>query len=301
MIDIFGGRCFNVGNKAHLTKGAKVQRCKGAKVHKAARAAVAGFLAVSLMAVGLVPASAEEAPKGPRADVVSGDSHDGPASGLVSPDLEGGLAIPSKIVDSEEEMSKLPGVTVSISKEYPALPSTVSGEVSPAAIGVGSVIGRARQWQTASNGYIRKGYQKGTFSSVAGVMLAFVPGVAGITVSTALSVNGIVAAATNTVSGETLVSYRYTYRDGEGRWSSDPNTSGYWHLGYRTGKRETFRHVTSGKLDPKTQTWTLRVKNYTATAAKTEKSTNFAQSDSWLASRGQSYVTSGASYVETPW
>lgn len=204
------------------------------------------------------------------------------------------ITIPNRIFLNEEDAGILPGITTDIYVE----PKT---NISPKTYGEGYVIGRARSWMTASDGYIRKGYKKGTFSSVASTVLSFIPGHVTTTVAAILSVVGLAASSNDMVSGETLITYRYKYRDGEGRWSSDPNTSGYWHLGLRTGQRETFKHVIGGKLNKTTQVWTLEMKNYNTTPIKTEKSPNYTQSDSWLAEQGRQRVTVGNVYVETAW
>lgn len=212
--------------------------------------------------------------------------------------LPGGLPVPDVVFDTEAEAGKLPGVTTQIYVR----PTAIGGHaVTPAAYGQGYVIGRARSWMTASNGYVRKGYSSGTLSAIGAMLLAFVPGVAAVSVSTILSIVSIVASSSNTVSGETLVSYRYLYRDGEGRWSSDPNTSGYWHLGYRTGRIETYKCVIGGRRNPTTYIWTFSTKNYNTSPATATNSPNYTQSNTWLASKGQSYVTAGTSYIETSW
>ena len=207
--------------------------------------------------------------------------------------VEPTITIPNRIFDNEEEVGKLPGITTRIYIEP-------TPEITPKTYGEGYVIGRARAWKTASDGYIRKGYKKGTFSSIASTALSFIPGVATMTVSAILSVVGLIASNVDMVSGETLISYRYLYRDGEGRWSTDPNTSAYWYLGHRTGRRETYKHVIGGKLDQSTQLWNFQVKNYPS-PIDTEDSLNYNKSDSWLAEQGRQRVAIGDVYVETPW
>lgn len=205
------------------------------------------------------------------------------------------LKIPNRIFLSEEEAGRLPGVTTGFYYE------SINDLFSPQSVGDGYVIGRARSWKTASGGYIRKGYKKGTFSSIASVALSFVGGIPAMTVSTILGVVGLMASGLDMVSGETLITYRYLYRDGEGRWSSDPNTSKYWFLGYRTGRRETYKHVIGGKLNESTQKWTLEMKNYTSSPAETVSSNNYSKSDSWLAEQGRQWVTTSRVYDECPW
>jgi hypothetical protein len=208
-----------------------------------------------------------------------------------------GLAIPSRVFNNEEDAGKLPGKLLGIYVE------DTNNKISTSTYfpGVGSVVGRVRAWTTASNGYMRTGYKKGTLSAIGSLALAFVPGVGAMVVSAILGAVSLAASDSDVVSGETLITYRYKYRDGEGRWTSDPNKSGYWHLGYRTGQRETFKHVIGGKYDKKTKLWTFKLKNYNKTAAKTEKSQNYKKSDSWLAEQGRKSVLTGNVYVETPW
>lgn len=203
------------------------------------------------------------------------------------------IKIPNTIFENEEEVGKLPGITTRIYIQP-------TSEITPKTYGEGYVIGRARVWMTASEGYIRKGYKAGTFSSIASTALSFIPGVATMTVAAILSVVGLVASNIDMVSGETLISYRYFYRDGEGRWSTDPNTSAYWYLGHRSGRRETYKHVIGGILNQSTQLWNLQVENY-PTPIDTEETVNYRQSESWLAEQGRKRVTNGEVYIETPW
>lgn len=207
--------------------------------------------------------------------------------------IEPTFTIPNIVFDSEEEAGKLPGITTRIYVQP-------TPEITPKTYGEGYVIGRAKAWMTSSNGYIRKGYKSGTFSSIASTALSFIPGVATMTVAAILSVVGLIASNVDMVSGETLISYRYLYRDGEGRWSTDPNTEAYWYLGHRTGRRETYKHVVGGIRDESTQLWNFQVKNY-STPIDTEDSLNYSKSDSWLAEQGRQRVAIGDCYVETPW
>lgn len=93
-------------------------------------------------------------------------------------------------------------------------------------------------------------------------------------------------------------SRRYLYRDGEGRWSSDPNTSGYWHLGYRTGRLETYKHIIGGKVV--NGVWRLSAKNY-PNPALVSSTSNYGSTNAWLAEKGRQNVTAGTTYNETSW
>lgn len=259
---------------------------------------VAGAIALALAGTGVQPAQAEP----PDDDTISNSSlgeATGPTELSLQPFRIGpNLTIPNVVFDSEAELGRLPGVTTGIYVQQSPIRGSV---VSPMTYGKGYVIGRARAWMTASNGWVRKGYTQGTLSAVGAVALAFVPGVAAMTIATILSVVSIVASSSNTVKGETLVTYRYLYRDGEGRWSSDPNASGYWHLGYRTGRLETYKAVTGGRLNPVTKIWTITTKNYNSSPATATNTPNYGQSNSWLAKKGASYVTASVMYSETSW
>lgn len=214
------------------------------------------------------------------------------ANDLVDFEKEAEIIIPNKIYKSEKEAGKLPGVTTGFYLGEDNL-------IVPMATGEGYVIGRVRSWMTASDGYIRTGYKKGTLSAIGSIVLSFIPGV-NVSVAAILGIVSLAASMSDTVSGETLITYRYQYRDGEGRWSTDPNQSGYWHLGFRTGQRETFKHVIGGKLNKSTQKWTYEMKNYTA-PIRTEKTPNYTKSDAWLAEQGRQYVTVGWNLIETNW
>lgn len=203
------------------------------------------------------------------------------------------IVIPNRVVLNEKELGKLPGITTGFYLEENNL-------ITPMSTGEGYVIGRVKSWQTASNGSIRVGYKQGMLSAIASFILSFIPGVASMTVSQVLSAVSITASMSDTVSGETLIDYRYKYRDGEGRWSSDPDQTGYWHLGFRTGQRETFKHVIGGKLNKTTMRWTYSVKNYDA-AIRIEQTPNYTQSNAWLAEQGRQYVTAGWQMIETNW
>lgn len=253
-------------------------------------AAIAGAIVLALAGIGGVPA---------QADTSDGDN----ASSWTEQGLNGvnagpGLTTPDVVFNSEADLGTLPGVTTHI---YVQPLHFRTSAVSPMTYGVGHVIGRSRSWMTASNGWVRKGYAQGTLSAIGALALSFVPGVGAMTVATILSVVSIVASNSNTVKGETLITYRYLYRDGEGRWSSDPNTSGYWHLGYRTGRRETYRAVTGGRLNPVTQIWTISTHSYNTAPCAATNTPNYTQSNSWLASKGRAYVLTGNMYSETSW
>lgn len=201
--------------------------------------------------------------------------------------------IPNVVVDSADELSLLPGLTTEVWVE-----PTSRSTYGPTAWGVGHVLGRVRAWNTASSGWQRTGYRSGTYTAVAGVVPAFVPGITALSAGTILSLVSLGAQSKETVSGETLVTRRYLYRDGEGRWSSDPNTSGYWHLGYRTGRLETYKHIIGGKVV--NGVWRLSAKNY-PNPALVSSTSNYGSTNAWLAEKGRQNVTAGTTYNETSW
>lgn len=151
------------------------------------------------------------------------------------------------------------------------------------------------------SGLYRKGNVAGNYNTVASTAIGFGKGIAATTVGAILSVVGMTVSNAQTVRGETFVSYRYKYRDGKGRWSSDPNKEAYWHLGYRTGQMETYKHVWGSKQHPTTKLWSTYTRDYTSTPAKIDTSLNYKKSNSWLINKAVANVTAGASYIETPW
>lgn len=216
------------------------------------------------------------------------------AQGLNNYEQNVELIIPKEFFLSEKEAGKLPGVTTGFYLED-------NSNYTIKTIGVGDLVGRVKTWVTASDGYIRTGYKKGTYSSIASTALSFAPGIPAMIISAILNVVSMVVAASDTVSGETLVTYRYFYRDGEARWTSDPNQDQYWHLGIRTEKRETYKHVIGGKQNKSTLIWTFNIKNYNTTPAKTETSFNYTMSNDWLVSEGKARVATGNTLNECPW
>lgn len=201
--------------------------------------------------------------------------------------------VPAIIYDDPKEVGLLPPITTGI---YYGTPNIIT----PFTVGVGEVIPRVREWQTASNGMYHCDYKEGTYLGIAAMLLSFTGLPYTMTVSAILSATGVavdVAKAAKSVSAETSVSYRYTYRDGEGRWSSDPNQDQYYLLGYRTGKVETFQHVTSGVLDAKTQKWTFTTKNY-PDPIKVEKTQHFDDYD-WILEQGRCNIILGQVTDET--
>jgi len=209
--------------------------------------------------------------------------------------IDNRIQIPNKVFNSDKEVGKLPGVTTEIYVE-----NANDNQVKARTYGEGYVIGRVRTWKTASNGLTRKGSKVGDLASIGSFSLSFVGGIAAMTVSTILSVVGMSASRSDRVKAETYVSYRYTYRDGEGRWSSDPDKSGYWYLGYRTAQRETFKHVMGAKLNKATNKWSTKTKDYN-TASKIEKTANFTKNNAWLAEKGRKNVDASFFYNESPW
>lgn len=172
--------------------------------------------------------------------------------------------------------------------------------LSPFGYGDGEVIPRVRQWQTASSGLYRCASQTGAYLSIAAFALGFSGYTAAMTVSQILSALGLLAAAkdSESVTAETYISFRYTYRDGEGRWSTEPNQDEYYFLGYRTGMRETFKHVMGGYLGTNNR-WTTKTKDYSG-AIDTEKSPHYNDYD-WILEQGKINVILGQVYDETGW
>lgn len=203
--------------------------------------------------------------------------------------------IPRVIYDNPDEMGLLPPVEIDTYFGNP-------NGIMPRDYGVGEVIPRVRTWQTASTGLYRCGSKTGTYLSVAGFALPFAGTIPAMTVGTILSAVGLGVDIINnntSVKAETYVSYRYTYRDGEGRWSSEPNQDEYYFLGYRTGMQETFKHVMGGVLDPNTNRWSTESRDY-PTAAATEKSPHYDDLD-WILQQGKINVILGQVYDETGW
>lgn len=196
--------------------------------------------------------------------------------------------IPNVVYENEEDVGKLPPITTGFVYE----------NVSPYSYGDGKPVARIQTWVTASDGYVRKGYKEGTFESIGALALSFIPGAKWpvITVSAILSAVGIFVSNKDTyVKGETLISYRYTYRDGEARWSSDPDT--YYSVYYRTGMRETFRHVLGGVLE--NNRWTFDVENFDDPIIET--TTHYNQSDAWILDQARIRLETGDIYDEVPW
>lgn len=72
-----------------------------------------------------------------------------------------------------------------------------------------------------------------------------------------------------------------------------------WYLGYRTGARETYRHV-YGVVRNADMTMTLNSYNYPGVYI-TEHSNNYQSTDSWLLETARQYVSASMLYIETPW
>ena len=197
--------------------------------------------------------------------------------------------IPRVIYDDLDEMGTLPPITIDY---YYGL--------SPFGYGDGEVIPRVRQWQTASSGLYRCASQTGNYLAIAAVALGFAGVAPAMTVSQILSALSLLAAAkdSQSVTAETYISYRYTYRDGEGRWSTEPNQDEYYFLGYRTGMRETFKHIMGGYLGSNNR-WTTKTKDYPG-AVDTEKSPHYDDYD-WILQQGKINVILGQVYDETGW
>jgi len=169
----------------------------------------------------------------------------------------------------------------------------------PTTFGVGTVNGRVRTWMSAS-GVTCPGNKVGNFLSIASALVGFGTGLGSVAVSTAFGLTGLAVSNSSTVRVTACTAERYTWRDGEGHWSSDPNTAGYWHLGYRTGKAETYRIVTTYTQNPTTLLWTGKTYNY-PTPSRVQTSPNYGSSTSWLINKAVDNVTAGTSYIETAW
>ncbi len=197
--------------------------------------------------------------------------------------------IPRVIYDDLDEMGTLPPVTL----DYYYGPS-------PFAYGEGEIIPRVREWQTASSGLYKCESQTGLYLSIASVALGFTGLAPAMTVAQILSTVGLGISIkdSQSVTAETYISYRYTYRDGEGRWSTEPNQDEYYFLGYRTGKRETFKHVMGGYLESNNR-WRTKTKDYPG-AIDVEESPHYDDYD-WILQQGKINVILGQVYDETGW
>lgn len=200
--------------------------------------------------------------------------------------------VPGTIYDDPAEVGLLPPITTGIYYGTPNL-------ITPFTVGVGEVIPRVREWQTASDGLYRCDSWTGTYLGIASVVLGFSGVAAAMPVAQILSVTGVatdILNASTPIQAETYLSYRYTYRDGEGRWSSDPDQDRYYLLGYRTGKIETFKHVMSA-VRQDDNTWVTYMKDYTV-PCKIEKTQHFDNRD-WILEQGRYNIILGQVTDET--
>lgn len=181
-----------------------------------------------------------------------------------------------------------------IQKIYPV----ESMSVQPFAYGEGSPVARIVTSISHSNGLSATGYKSGTFSSIASLLLSFVPGIPAMKVSQILSSVGLIASGNDQVIAQTFTSQRYTYRDGQARWSSDPNSDSYYAMYFRTGKVETFRHIYGAVWDETTNSYKTSSYDYTAPSL-VETTTNYNQSDSWLMNQTVQNAWLGSVTIET--
>ena len=175
------------------------------------------------------------------------------------------------IPESEEgySISDIPDIVYTDNSKMGTLPPITLGyfynadeRIATHAYGEGDVVTRVREWQTASNGLRQTDIASGTYLNIASILLSFSGYAPAMAVSTIFSLLGLGISDTEYVKAQTFVSYRYTYRDGEARWSTDPNQNSYYHPAVRTGQSETFKHIFGSILNEKTQKWTTYRKDY---------------------------------------
>ena len=187
---------------------------------------------------------------------------------------------------------KTPGIV--IQEIYPV----ESMSVQPFAYGDGYPVARIVTSISHSNGLSETGYKSGTFSSVASLLLSFVPGIPAMTVSQILSSVGLIAGSNDQIVAKTFTSQRYTYRDGQARWSSDPNSDSYYAMYFRTGKVETFRHIYGAVWDETTNSYKTKSYDYPSPSL-VETTANYNQSDSWLMNQTVQNAWLGSVTIET--
>ncbi len=204
------------------------------------------------------------------------------------------IITPRKVISSEEQAIVLPEVTTGIiSKE------NISG-FSTNSYGVGYPIGRLRLTESSSNGIIQQSSKVGAYVSIAGIALSFASGIPAMTVGTILSAVGLVASGNTEVKSITYISYKYYYKNGEARWSSDPNSDKYFHLTYKVGKRDTYKHILGAKKNS-SGLWTTSTKDYLSAPAKSQPSTHYGYNASWLISQAETRLLAGDQYIEYGW
>lgn len=234
------------------------------------------FLAVAMMFSLMIPAYATT-----------------PESGVVTVSTQGYSVtdIPHTVYQNESDMGFLPPIT----REYYYGPTM---GMNPLDIGVGVVVPRVRTWEEASDGLFQTDESLGSLASTAGTFLGFSSHTAAMTVGSILSAVGLVVDNVETpVQAKTYVSYLDTYRDGEGRWSSDPNTDDYYFLGVRTGQRLVYKHIWAAKQVG--NRWVSESKDY-PNPVRTLTSTHFNDLD-WILEQGRQNVELGKVYDEIPW
>lgn len=226
-------------------------------------------------------------------DAITGVYIDNEGLTQVSLDYEE-IEIPLTVFDNEETAGRTEPIITGYVYEVPVAqkgktPSTNS-------YGVGTPMSRITTWMNASNGIIEKGNALGIFSSVASIPLAFVPGIPAMIVSAVLGGVGLVTSSSQAVQAKTFVSYRYLYRDGEAKFSSDA----YYSVYVRTGRRETYQHLLGAREDPTTLRWTTYTYDY-QTPSLIENSPHYLSSNAWLLNDAKERLLTQLPNYETVW
>lgn len=149
---------------------------------------------------------------------------------------------------------------------------------------------------SSSNGILEQDSQVGNYASIASLGLSF-SGIAPLmTVSTILSVVGLVASQNTYVEAKTFISYQQFRKQAEARWADE---SVYTACAV-SGLRNYYKHVL-GATENAQGKWTTKSRDYLDTPCKVIKGSFYNNTDTWFKQQASERLQSGSMLLDIPW
>lgn len=169
-------------------------------------------------------------------------------------------------------------------------------EAMPLTYGTYPIYTRVIIRQSSSNGIIECDSAIGTYASIAAIALSFFGGVPAMTVSTILSVVGLVAGTNTYTQAKTFKSYVSYQKQGEARWADES----YYTPWVFSGKRDYYKHVL-GATRNSSGLWTTKSKDYLDSPQKTDIGFKYNNSDSWFREEARQRCLTQMILDDLPW
>ncbi len=169
-------------------------------------------------------------------------------------------------------------------------------EIRPLTIGTYPIYTRLRTIQGSSNGIIECDSEIGNYASIASIALSFFGSVPAMTVSTILSVVGLIASQNTYAQAKTFKSYVTYQKQGEARWADETNYLP-WVF---SGKRDWYKHVL-GATRNSSGIWTTKSTDYLSSPAATDIGMKYNNSEAWFLEEARQRCVAQLILDDLPW